>query len=441
MDLEFVYAMIASGAKVLVAGDDDQSIYSFRFASPAGIQTFVTKYPNCAQHVLTDCFRSTPSVLAAAAALIGAHPQPQRISKTLVSLYQVAKPPVAGIVLRWTFPSGVAEARAIAESCRDVIAAGVAPRDILILLGSKPELLSKVLEELDAVAVPYEQPLAESFGDSDPGRFVLALMRIACDRDDYVAHRVLLGLLPGVGVGTCGAIADSVIQHSLNYRRLFYEPLPAAIFKGRPLKALNAVRAICAQILGWQETDDIGGRVAEVSGLLSANFSPAEAATWQTVAGALPTGMMLSELRDFLWADSEEQQGVVLRAVFTRLGLPIPASGILPSRIRVMTMHGAKGLSGKIVFIPGLEEEVLPGPWRRPYPGLVLEAARLLYVAMTRARAVCALSYARTRTVHGQFQNRVASRFAAHTGGAFAARTSGLTATEIGAVMSEISQL
>jgi superfamily I DNA/RNA helicase len=51
---------------------------------------------------------------------------------------------------------------------------------------------------------------------------------------------------------------------------------------------------------------------------------------------------------------------------------------VLAPRVRIVSMHGAKGLSARVVFIPGLEDELFPGPWRQPYPGLVLEAARLL---------------------------------------------------------------
>ena len=126
--------------------------------------------------------------------------------------------------------------------------------------------------------------------------------------------------------------------------------------------------------------------------------------------------MTIEEVQDFLWTDTDEQQAVLLQAVLDRLNLPLSAAGVLPPRVRVMTMHGAKGLSGKVVFIPGLEEEILPGPWRQPYPGLVLEAARLLYVSITRARATCIISYARTRVVHGQFGSHTPSRFAVHLG-------------------------
>src|SRR5438093_12286258 len=118
MDLAFVDALASQGAQIFVAGDDDQSIYSFRFASPAGTQDFTVRYPNCGQHTLTNCFRSTPAILAAGQALITANPQPNRIPKNYVSLYGAAAPPLTGIVHRWRFPSGAKEAKAVTESCR-----------------------------------------------------------------------------------------------------------------------------------------------------------------------------------------------------------------------------------------------------------------------------------------------------------------------------------
>jgi DNA helicase II / ATP-dependent DNA helicase PcrA len=95
----------------------------------------------------------------------------------------------------------------------------------------------------------------------------------------------------------------------------------------------------------------------------------------------------------------------------------------------LMTMHGAKGLSARVVFIPGLEEQVFPGPRRRPYPGLIEEAARLLYVSITRGRAACILSFARHRLVHGKFKQHAPSRFSGSTGGVFNQQLDGLTRT------------
>lgn len=441
MDLQFVDRMAAQGAHVFVAGDDDQSIYSFRFASPAGIQSFIANYPHCGQHTLSACFRCTPNVLAAAQTLITANAQPNRIPKTHVSLYATAAPPLTGVVHRWRFPSGINEARAIAESCRDLIASGTSPRDILVLISNQPALLPVLDAEFQTAGVTYEPPRAEGFLDSRAGRLVLAAIRIVCDGDDYVAHRVLLGMRPGVGIGTCASVTDAVVANNLNYLSIFDQPLASGVFNGRALTALNNARALCSQIRGWQTSDTVGQRIADVVAVVASIFGPAEAQIWQAYATTLPSGTSLQELRDYLWADTDEQQAALLQAVLTRLNLPIPAAGVLPPRVRVMTMHGAKGLSAKVVFIPGLEEEILPGPWRQPYPGLVLEAARLLYVSITRARAACIISYAQTRVVHGQFGARTPSRFAASLDALFLPRTSALTAAEIQHITNEVSHL
>jgi len=441
MDLEFVDAIAAEGATVFVAGDDDQSIYSFRFASPAGIQAFVNKYPECGQHVLEGCFRCTPNVLASSQTLIAANAQPNRIPKNYVSLYGAANPPLAGVVHRWRFASGVAEARAIAESCRDLIAAGVNPRDILVLLSNQRALLPSLAAAFEAAHVNYEPPRVEGFLDSECGRLVLAITRIVCEPNDYIAHRVLLGLRTGVGVGTCRRITDAVIANNLNYRAIFYQPLPAGVFAGRALTAINRTRATSAQLQGWVAQDTLAQRAEDIAAIVTDVLGAAEGPLWLEYANTLHPQSTVEELRNFLWADTDEQQSAVLKDVLTRLGVPIPPEGMLAPRVRVMTMHGSKGLSSKIVLIPALEEEHLPGPWRQPYPGLVLEAARMLYVSITRARAACIMSYATHRMYQGQFVARVASRFNANLAGAFVARNASLSAAEIQAIQDQIAAL
>src|SRR5205823_3507243 len=133
MDLEFVDLIVQRGVNVFMAGDDDQSVYSFRFANPAGIQQIPQMYPAAGLHQLTECFRSMPNVLHASATLIAAFPPQNRIAKNLRSLYSQSQPPPAGVVHLWRFTTGRTEAKAIAESCRDLIAAGIPPKQILIL--------------------------------------------------------------------------------------------------------------------------------------------------------------------------------------------------------------------------------------------------------------------------------------------------------------------
>jgi len=441
LDLDFVDLLAERGAQVFVAGDDDQSIYSFRFASPGGIQSFPVKYPAAGQHTLSACFRCTPAVLVTAEAVIAANPLPNRIPKNYTSLWGDAAPPVAGIVHRWRFGNGYEEARATAASCRSLVQGGMKPRDILILLSNK-RIQLKVLEgELNAAGVAFEGPRAESFLNTETGRLVLALVRIVCDSNDYVAHRAILGLRPGVGVGTCNSVAEAVLTNNLNFRAVFYQPLPDGVFGKRARNALEQARALVAEIAQWGNEDTLEMRTEPLAAIITAMYGAPEADRWRGFVAELPAGMTLAELRDFLWADTDEQQAALLEAVLTRLHQPIPEGGILPQRVRVMSMHGAKGLSARVVFIPGMEEEILPGPRRAQYPGLVLEAARLLYVSITRARAACVISYARNRIVYGQAVVETPSRFTAHLNGPFVQKNGGLTAEEAGQVLAAAASM
>jgi len=432
MDLEFVYALASRGVTLFAAGDDDQSIYSFRFASPAGIQQIPNLYANRGLHQLNECFRCMPEILAAANHLIAAFPSPNRIPKNSVSLYRNSSPPAPGIVHRWRFGVGRDEARAIAQSCQVLIQAGIRASDILILLSNRRALEGEITTQMDALQVPYATASGEAFIDTDSGRFILSVLRIICNQSDYVAHRSILGLLPKIGIGTCNHLSELVIQNALNYRSIFYDPLPVGVFAGLALKALSRVRAVVASFQAWTPDDTLGNRRNELATVLTNALGTPAAAAWATESGDLPDGLTLREVRDYLWSESDEQRAHVLTSALDRLGTPLPAgTELLPPQIRIMTMHGAKGLSGRVVFIPGLEESMLPGPKRAQFPGLVLEAARLLYVSLTRARAASIVSFASRRTIYGMSQPQTPSRFAAHLNGAFGLRHTGLVDAEI----------
>jgi DNA helicase-2/ATP-dependent DNA helicase PcrA len=442
MDLRFIDLIIERGVRVFLAGDDDQSVYSFRFANPAGIQEIPQKYPGAGLHQLTECFRSMPNVLHSAATLIAAFPPQNRIQKNLRSLYEHCQPTPPGIVHLWRFSTGRVEAKAIAESCRDLIAGGIPPRRILILLSNRRALGTEFTAQLEGAAVPFTVAAAEEFRDMDIGRLLLSILRIVCDGNDYVAHRALLGVRGGVGVGTCNTICEAVIgAGGLNYRRIFYDALPAGVFSARALRALNAARQVCAQIAQWTKDDTLAARRQEIRAIVDDTLGPAAGQQWEDFSTGLPAEMTLQEIRDYVWADTDEQQAAILERVYTRLGQEVPEEAVLPERVRIMTMHGAKGLSASIVFIPALEDTILPGTKRVPYPGLVLEAARLLYVSITRARAVCVMSNAYRRFLNGRNVPQAPSRFTANLGGAFQQRAAGLQANEIQNVRDMLAEI
>jgi superfamily I DNA/RNA helicase len=83
-------------------------------------------------------------------------------------------------------------------------------------------------------------------------------------------------------------------------------------------------------------------------------------ASWTALASALPPQMTMTELLEFLYARTEAESDLVLNAVLQRTGAAVPAAAPQPKRIRVLTMHGAKGLDGSVVFIPSVEQGIIP---------------------------------------------------------------------------------
>jgi DNA helicase II / ATP-dependent DNA helicase PcrA len=228
----------------------------------------------------------------------------------------------------------------------------------------------------------------------------------------------------------------------LNYRALFHDPLPAGVFNGRQTSAIASARDFITRFEDWEAEDELGVREAAIQERLEERLGAEARAAWTDQTEGLPPELTLGEVRDLLWADTDEQQADVLRTAFARLGFAHLDDDVLPPRVRMMTMHRAKGLSARLVFIPGLEEEIFPGAFRRPYPGLVLEAARLLYVSITRARAACIVSYAGTRMRFGQFTQMAPSRFANSLHGPFVYRADGgLSPEEVEAIVDNCNHL
>ncbi len=439
VDLLFVDLIIRQGVKTFVAGDDDQSIYSFRLASPSGIQFFTRKerFPDASSHEITSCFRCTPNILSTAQSLISAFSEAGRLPKKTHSLYLSSDPIVNGNVFRWHFQSGDDEANAIGLSCRDLIKSGVSPNKITILLSNTIRQLGVLTTTFNNLGLDFELPREKEFVDSELGRYIYGLLRIACDHDDYFAHRLILGLYPGIGITTCNNIANKVLSNSLNYRDLFYLDIPENIFTSQQLSSINKIRRICASILGWAKEDSITSRSAEISNIVSIIFPNVE--DWNLFRNIFPAETTLEEIRDYMGSRSSEQKNLYLGVIFDRLGLQKPANGFFKPKVKIMTMHGVKGLSSEIVFIPGLEESILPGSKRSKYPGLVYEAARMLYVSITRTKIACILSYSDHRFIFGHNEDQTPSRYISHLHGRFQERETCLQTSEIAEILKSLN--
>ena len=193
MDLKFIDLIIQSGIKTFIAGDDDQSIYSFRHASPLGIQDFDKNYPSAKTHFLSYCFRCSPCILELAVDLIKKHGDEKRIEKNCISMYKNSDPKIDGVIKYWKFRGYKKEAKAIAESCKKLKETGLSYNSIFVLLKDTPAQFPEIKKSFDELGIKYELSKEEKFRDTKVGRTLLAWLRLIGlpyeRQDDYIALR------------------------------------------------------------------------------------------------------------------------------------------------------------------------------------------------------------------------------------------------------------
>jgi len=441
-DFDFINALIARGVNVFISGDDDQSVYSFRYAFPEGIQNFTVNYPQTGDHVLNDCFRCTSNILAAANSVIQNHPAPNRIPKNLTSVYSASNPLNFGFVQANSFNTPVLEANYIANSCIALIRSGLSPKDIMILTSNKRMQLPAILTALDNVGLRYDTNQKDELKESKLGRFVLSLLKIKANQDDYLAHRVLCGTPDGIGIATLTSITTKTINNNINYKDLFYNPLPAGVFSGRETSAINKAISNINTIQNWDLAETLSQRSADIHSIVANNFGQDDVAIWDAFVNLMPDNISLEELKDYLQTDSQEIKENIIKDAISRSDDADAEEIELLDKIKIMSFHSCKGLSAKIVFIPGLEETVFPNSASIRIPGLIQESARLFYVAITRAKAACIISYTTNRMVFGTRTRMSPSRFCASTGLVFRNQPNNqLSNTDIQTINTSIANL
>jgi superfamily I DNA/RNA helicase len=412
-DQKFIKLLCNRGAKLFVAGDDDQSIYAtLRHAHPAGIVHFGQSYPEYSAHELTDCFRCTPAIVDPALRLIAYNPD--RVAKQLIPLYGSAEPPVNGYLTVWSYQTAEDEARAVALSCKQLIDGGMKGQEsqILILISNRRVQLDVLTREFANLGLPFDAPISKTTED-DAIRVVYYLLRIVRSlkelqndkpprekKLDYPAYRALFCLLSGVGPTTAKDISKLCIQHLSNYHDLFHLTEIPHWLTGRVAASIGRMRQIVARLSSWELTDSLrvrGGDIVEVlrNVYAGSNSMDERLAVWLELASSFSTEIQLNDLIEYFGAFNESDKEVILKMVNERIGVDdSDAASSKERKIRILTMHGAKGLAGMVVFIPSASSGIMPSFRAIHAPGLLIEQRRLFYVSMTRAKAACIISHA-----------------------------------------------
>lgn len=379
-DLEVLRLIADRGSAIIGAGDDDQSIYSFRRAAPEGIRRFPRDYPGCAEYPLSITQRCGGRIVEWASYVIeGDLDRPPGRPRLATA---PGSPP--GEVALLAFDREASEAQGVAGLVDDLIHKEVPPEEILVLMrgdhnGTFSGPIKAALREIN---VPYCDPEAVDRLLAEPGnRWMLAIFHLLSHRHDSLAWATLLLLTPGIGQTFCDYLYDRARWQRVQFGEALFDAFDAD-FPGAPRSAAK-VRELIAAVTAWLDAHPLPDEAPEGGW---GNWMIAAAGD-DTVPAPSPEFAELLHSLDELADDHGIGRYLSQIAPLGKDRALAEGQGV-----RIMTMGGAKGLTVRAAIIVGVEEGLVPRP-----DGNLGEERRLLYVAMTRAREFLYCTWARRR--------------------------------------------
>ena len=413
--------MSLKNSKVCVVGDDAQSIYSFRGAKIENILSFQRDYPDAKVFKLEQNYRSTQTIVDAANSIIGHNSK--QMKKRCFSAGETGEK--IRIIKAYTDRE---EAEMITSELRDRIREGGDEwSEAAILYRTNNQSL--VLEEsLRRKGIPYKIYKGNSFYDHKEIKDMLAYLRlIANPRDDEAFKRIINTPARGIGDTTVQRIEAIAQSRSVSMwdavDTLVGTPTQDSVEKTIARKVGEFVGMIRSLALEREAKGlyDFGMEVASRSGLLASyrmQNTPEAASAIDNIEELLNSMQEFNERceaeirngerEEFEKATLDEwMQGVML---MTDMDDEEPENR---NKVTLMTVHSAKGLEYKYVFIVGCEENLFPSMRAMETIEGLEEERRLFYVALTRAKCAATISCAEMRFKWGSMEFSRPSRFLA----------------------------
>lgn len=396
--------------RICVVGDDAQSIYSFRGANIDNILKFKNVYTGCRIFKLERNYRSTQTIVNAANSLIDKNKE--QIPKTVYSEN------VEGDKLRITSSySDYEEGYAVAANIIEMRATKrYKYGDFAVLYRTNAQ--SRILEEaLRKRNIPYRIFGGLSFYQRKEIKDVIAYFRVIVNpHDEEALKRIINYPVRGIGDTTLNKIITSASEHRTSLWNIIANPSGMSLpVNSGTLKKLEAFRLL---ISGFREqngtlsAEEMAELVVKQSGIVSLLFQDrsVEGISKQENLQELIKG--ISEFCDIKREEGVEH--VFLTDFLAEVSLLTDQDtdrSESTDKVTLMTIHSAKGLEFKNVFVVGLEEDLFPSAMSKDSPRAIEEERRLFYVAITRAEENCFLSYAKSRFKNGQSNVCSPSRF------------------------------
>lgn len=419
--------LAAAHKNIMVVGDDDQSIYSWRGADLRNILDFEKDYPEARVVKLEENYRSMGNILAAANAVIA-----NNLTRKPKKLF--TSKPAGDKISVYSATDERDEGRWIASEIEHQHGEGMSYNQIAVFYRTNAQ--SRMLEDmLMRAGVPYRLIGGTRFFDRAEIRDVMAYLNLVVNpANDVAAHRVINVPKRGIGKTTVEhidyvaretgitflqaaelCIADDQIRSATRkaiaeFVALIHE---AQGYAGDLRKVVEAIvdKAGLIRTLEAENSDDAAGRIENIQELFGVVDEYAQTHDDADALFEPPTA------EDALEADDEppvrtfQANSLPDFVEWVTLRTDMDTVAEDGEAITMMTIHAAKGLEFDCVFVAGMEESLFPhGNSSQDSQGLE-EERRLAYVAITRARKKLYLTNAFTRQIFGQSSANPPSRF------------------------------
>ncbi len=401
----FIIRKLASVKQnVCVVGDDAQSIYAFRGADISNILNFEKDYPDLRIIKLEQNYRSTKTIVDAANSVIAKNKAqlPKNVwtaneDGTLIELIKAV--------------SDNEEGRLVASSIfEEKMQNQYAFSDFVVLYRTNSQSRS-IEEALRRMNIKYKVVGGLSFYQRKEIKDLLAYLRYSLNQQDEASFRRIINLPKrGIGDSTIDKIVVAANDHAITIWEVL-ENAPSFV-GGRaagPIEDfVTKIKRFGVEIQN-KDAYEAAAEIAKSSGLLKELY---EDKTAEGLSRFENVQELLNAIKEYVEDPEKEDKslGAFLQEVSLITGQDENKDND-PDKVTLMTIHMAKGLEFKNVYIVGMEEDLFPSQMMLSSRAELEEERRLFYVAITRAQKKLFLSYAVTRYRFGRLKNCEPSRF------------------------------
>lgn len=402
--VQYILTKLLTGpeANLCVVGDADQSIYGWRGADIRNILDFEKDYPKAKLIKLEQNYRSTQNILDAANAVIS-HNTERKPKKLWTDKKGGA------LIYHYQANNGPDEAFFITEQIRELKKRGVQAGDMAVLYRANAQ--SRVIEEMFMKqGIQYVIAGGTRFYERKEIKDAISYLRVIANPYDSInLLRIINVPRRGIGDTTLNKLNVYAESQGLHLFDVLSNPSQVPDLKAGIIKKLDTFAALIFELVAnatTQNSREILDAMLTKTGMLQElemDPDPQEQARGDNLRE------FLSVAEDF--AKGEEADNLTNFLEHISLVSDIDNVTMAEDAVTLMTLHSAKGLEFKVVFMVGMEDGTFPVGSTLYDAGEMEEERRLCYVGMTRAQETLYMTNAKERLLYGKVQMYLPSKF------------------------------